>query len=298
MSAESVGLAEASGAGARWQGSAVVVFRQALRFRRTQIGLAIFTFILFIAIFGPLLAPASPTDLVAPPYGGPSDEARLGSDFLGRDTLSRFLYGGRSVLAMAFAATAIGVAAGVVIGLVAARARGWFDDLLMRTGDIVMAFPPIILALVVVSTIGPKVWIVVLTVAATHAPRVARLARGAALEVVERDFIAAADALGESRWRILVSEILPNIASPLLVEASLRLTFSITIVASLSFLGFGLQPPAADWGLMINENRSGLSVQLLPVVLPLGAIAALTVGVNLFADGLGRALVGIDRKVT
>jgi peptide/nickel transport system permease protein len=168
----------------------------------------------------------------------------------------------------------------------------------MRTGDIVMAFPPIILALVVVSTIGPKVWIVVLTVAATHAPRVARLARGAALEVVERDFIAAADALGESRWRILVSEILPNIASPLLVEASLRLTFSITIVASLSFLGFGLQPPAADWGLMINENRSGLSVQLLPVVLPLGAIAALTVGVNLFADGLGRALVGIDRKVT
>ena len=130
----------------------------------------------------------------------------------------------------------------------------------------------------------------------SHAPRVARVTRGAALEVVERDFVKSAEALGETRWSILVGELLPNISSPLLVEFGLRLTYSIGLVAAVSFLGFGLQPPAADWGLMINENRVGLTIQPWPVVLPVIAVGLLTVGTNLITDGIARAAIGIGRS--
>src|SRR5262249_2605854 len=150
----------------------------------------------------------------------------------------------------------------------------------------------------VVSTLGTTTWLLIAAVAMIHIPRVARLARGAALEVVERDFVKSAEALRGKRSKILLGEILPNITSPLLVETSLRLTFSIALVASLSFLGFGVQPPAADWGLMISENRNGLSIQPWGVVLPIAAIALLTIGTSLIADGLTRALVGIGRGVS
>lgn len=275
----------------------VLTVRQVASFRRTQLGLAIVLSLVFIASFGPLLAPKSPTAFVDVPYAEPSSGAKLGTDYLGRDVLSRFLSGGRSVLLLSLAATVLGVGAGMAIGLIAAYSRSWLDDVLMRLMDVFMAFPPILLALLVISTVEPKLWLLILTVGAGHAPRVARLVRGTALEVVERDFVKAAEALGETRTKILFSEILPNITTPLLVEASLRLTYSIGIIASLSFLGFGLQPPAADWGLMVSENRSGLTVQPWPVVLPVAAIGLLTIGTNLIADGLSRALVGIDRGV-
>jgi peptide/nickel transport system permease protein len=126
-------------------------------------------------------------------------------------------------------------------------------------------------------------------------PRVARVTRGAAAEVVERDFVRAVEAIGLPRRRILVGEVLPNVASPLIVETSLRLTFNIAVVAGLSFLGFGLQPPAADWGLMINENRNGLTLQPWPVLLPVLAIGLLTIGTSLIGDGVSRAAVGIER---
>ena len=129
----------------------------------------------------------------------------------------------------------------------------------------------------------------------TTAPRVARVARGAAVTIVERDFVLSAEALGESRARILLAEVLPNITSPLMVEASLRMTYSVGLVASLGFLGFGLQPPAADWGLMINENRLALVTQPWGAVLPVIAIAVLTIATSLIGDGLARATIGIDR---
>ncbi len=165
----------------------------------------------------------------------------------------------------------------------------------MRSMDVVLAFPQIALALVAIATVGPQLWLVVLVVGITHTPRVARVTRGAALEVVERDFIRSAEAMGDSRLRIMFGDVLPNITSPLLVEAGLRLTYSIGLIAALSFLGFGLQPPAADWGLMINENRQGLTLAPWGVVAPVVAIALLTIGTNLVADGLSRALIGIDR---
>jgi len=166
----------------------------------------------------------------------------------------------------------------------------------MRIADVFLAFPQIVLALLVVTAFGPKLWLIILTVAISHSPRVARVMRGAALQVVERDFVRAAEAVGEKRSRILFAELLPNVTSPLLVETGLRLTYSIGLMAGISFLGLGLQPPHADWGLMINENRLDVTVQPWAVLLPVLAIALLTVGTNLVTDGVARASIGVDRS--
>jgi peptide/nickel transport system permease protein len=270
--------------------------RAAATLPRTRLGLAIAGLVVAVALLGPLLAPHSPTQFVAPPYDPPSAKAWFGTDYLGRDTLSRFLWGGRSVLGLSVAATLLGLIAGIAIGLVAAYARNWLDDLLMRAMDVLLAFPQIVFVLLLISTLGPQLWLIVLTVAASHAPRVARVVRAAAAEVLTRDFVLSAEALGESRWWILSGEVLANISSPLLVEFGLRLTYSIGLVAAVSFLGFGLQPPAADWGLMINENRQALTIQPWPVVLPVIAVGLLTIGTNLIADGIARAAIGLGRS--
>ena len=272
------------------------ILRDALRIGRTRVGLGIVTVVVAIAVFGPLVAPHSPTEFVAAPNTGPSSDAIFGADALGRDVFSRFLHGGLSVLWMSAAATLIGVGTGVGIGLVAAYSRNWVDDVLMRGSDVVLAFPQIILALLAVSAIGPKLWLIVLVIAIGHTPRVARVMRGAALEVVERDFVKAAEVVGEKRSRIVFGELLPNVTSPLLVELGLRMTYSIGLIAAVSFLGFGLQPPTADWGLMINENRLSITVQAWSVLLPVLAIGLLTVGTNLITDGIARAAIGIGRK--
>jgi peptide/nickel transport system permease protein len=271
------------------------ILRDASRLTRTRIGLAIVGLMVAIALLGPLLAPHSPTEFVAAPNSGPSADALFGADALGRDVWSRFLNGGRTVLWLSVAATAIGIVLGTVVGLVAAYSRNWLDDVLMRANDVILAFPQIVFVLLAVSAIGPKLWLIVLTVGLTHAPRVARVMRGAGQEVVERDFIKAAEVVGEPRWRIVFGELLPNVTSPLLVEIGLRLTYSIGLVAALSFLGFGLQPPTADWGLMINENRLSITVQAWSVLLPVLAIGLLTVGTNLVTDGIARAAIRLDR---
>ena len=272
------------------------ILRNAVRIRRTQIGLAIVALMILIAFAGPLVAPYSPTEFVAPPNSRPSGEVIFGADTLGRDVLSRFLYGGRTVFVLSATATVIGVAAGAAVGLLAAYSRNWLDEVLMRAGDVLLAFPPIIFVLLLVAAVGPRLWLIVLTVAATHVPRTARVIRGAAVEVVERDYVRAAEAVGEKHWRILLGEILPNVTSPLLVELGLRMTYSIILVAGISYLGFGLQPPTADWGLMINENQLSITVQPWAVVLPTAAIGLLTVGTNLVTDGIARVAIGIDRR--
>jgi peptide/nickel transport system permease protein len=273
----------------------VLLARRAWHQDRTKVGGALVCLLVGVALIGPIVAPHAPAEFAAAPFAPPSAAAPLGADNLGRDVLSRFLWGGRSVLGLSLAATAIGLVLGALIGLVAAYSRSVLDDVLMRGMDVILAFPSIVLALVAVATVGPTLWLLVLAVGLTTAPRVARVTRGASLEIVERDFVQAAEAMGASRRTILLTEILPNILSPLLVEASLRLTYSIGLIAGLSFLGFGLQPPAADWGLMINENRQGLTVQPWGVVLPVIAIALLTIGTSLIGDGLARAAAGIER---
>jgi peptide/nickel transport system permease protein len=271
------------------------LLRSAARLWRTRIGLLLVAVLAAVALLGPFVAPHSPTAFVGIPNTGSSSAARFGTDHIGQDVWSRFLWGGREVLGMAVVATAIGLVLGALVGMVAAYARNILDDVLMRAMDVILAFPQIMLALVAIATVGPKTWLIVLTVGLTTMPRVARVTRGASQPIVERDFVAAAEALGVPRLRILVSEVLPNILSPLLVEANLRLTYSIGLIAGLAFLGFAPNPNGADWGTMIQENELALAVQPWGVVLPVIAIALLTIGTGLVGDGIARAAVGIDR---
>ena len=276
----------------------LMMLREAWRMGRTKIG---------VAIFGAIVAARRRR-----PVGSPRTRRRsswrrrsrrrpipkmwLGSDYIGHDVLTRVLYGGRTVILLALAATVIGLVLGVT-PRPHHRLRAALDrrDPSCVILDVVLAFPQIVLALLFVSILGPRLWLIVLIVGIGHAPRIARVARAATLEVSQRDFVRAAEAFGIARWKILFNEILPSITSPLLVEFGLRLTYSIGLIAALSFLGFGMQPPAADWGLMINENRIGVIIQPWPVVVPVLLIGILTIGTNLIADGLGRALIGIER---
>jgi peptide/nickel transport system permease protein len=267
----------------------------ALGLGRTRIGLGLGLIIAAIAIFGPLIAPHGPADFIGLPNTGPSGAARFGTDHLGQDVWSRFLDGGREILLLATAATLLGLAIGTSLGLLAAYSKGALDDVLMRSMDVILAFPSIMLALVAIATLGASGWLIILAVGLTNVPRVARVTRAAAQPIVERDFVAAAEAIGVPRWRILFGEILPNVLSPLMVEASLRLTYSIGLIAGLAFLGFTPNPNGADWGLMIQENQIALVVQPWGVVLPIIAVALLTMGTGMVGDGIARAAAGIDR---
>jgi peptide/nickel transport system permease protein len=272
------------------------LLRATLRQWRGRIGLLLVAVMVFIALAGPLLAPYSPTQFVGVPNHGPMHAALFGTDILGRDVWSRFLDGGRSVLGMAAGATGIGVGLGLAVGLAAAYLGSVVDEVLMRISDVFMAFPQIVLALLLLAAFGPSVPLIILVVGLSNAPRVARVIRGAAHAVVEQDFVRSAEAAGESSARIIFGELLPNVTSPLLVELGLRLTYSIGLIAAINFIGLGLQPPTADWGLMINENRLSVTVQPWGVVLPVIAIALLTIGTNLLTDAFSQAVIGIDRR--
>ncbi|HQZ36380.1 MAG TPA: ABC transporter permease [Ilumatobacteraceae bacterium] len=269
--------------------------RSALRLWRTRIGVALVLLLVGIAIIGPWVAPYGPAEFVGTANLREVKGAWLGTDYFGQDVWSRFLHGGRSILFLASVSTLIGFVFGAAVGLVAAYNRGRIDDALMRFMDIVLAFPQLLLALVALTTVGPQSWLIIAIVGFTTIPRIARITRGATVPVVERDFVAAAEALGESRFRIITRELLPNVTGPLLVEANLRLTYSIGIIAGLGFLGFSTERNAADWGLMVQENRVALSVQPWGTVLPAIAIALLTIGTGLIADGMSRTVAGIDR---
>jgi peptide/nickel transport system permease protein len=271
------------------------VLGRAARTPRGAAGLAIGGAVILLAVIGPLVAPKSATAFVTLPFSRPSASLPLGGDVLGRDVLSRTLDGGWELLLMAAVATALGVAAGTACGVTGAYAGGWADHVLMRTVDIVLAFPQLIFALLLVSVIGPKAWLIVLAVGISHAPQVARVTRAAALDVCERDFVRAAQILGIPGRKVLSREVLPSLTSVLMVEVGLRFTYSILVIAGLSFLGFGLQPPSPNWGQMINENRVGLATNPWGVLAPTILIALLTIGVNTFTDAVARSSLGVGR---
>ena len=275
-----------------WAGT----LRRAASLPRGRAGLAIVGLVVAVAVIGPFIAPHSDTASLLGPYSTPSSHALHGGDELGRDVLSRILDGGWVLLAMAAAATIIGVAVGSVSGIAAAYLQGKLDAAIMRTVDVILAFPQLVFALLLVSIVGPKIWLTVLAVGFSHAPQVARVMRSAALDVSERDFVKASELLGTARRRVMAKEILPNLTSPLMVESGLRLTYSIVIIAGLAFLGFGQPPPAANWGTMINENRDGLVLNPWAVVVPAVLIALLTIGTNTFTDAVARVSIGIDRE--
>ncbi|WP_181273000.1 ABC transporter permease [Brevibacterium oceani] len=268
----------------------VPFYKRVLAQKQGKIGLTITLIIVILALCGPLLLPwatgNTATQFVTKPF---SPYGLFGSDNLGRDVFSRFLAGGLTLIVYAVLATVLGMVVGAIVGMLAAYVGGRFDAVIMRLNDIFLAIPQLVFALLAITVLGPQGWVLVTVIGLTHAPRVARVARSATLGVITEDYIKAAEMYAMPRWKVLLRELLPNITGPLSVEAGLRLTYSIGYIASLSFLGLGLQPPAADWGLMINENRIALSIQPWGVLLPVIAIALLTIGTNLLADSFARA---------
>jgi peptide/nickel transport system permease protein len=271
--------------------------RQALRLRRTQVGLVAVVLVVGVALLGPVFAPDSATAFVGEPFHGPMAGAPFGTDVLGRDVLSRFLDGGRKILLIAFAGTVLGIAVGTSLGLLAGYSRRIVDDIAMRVIDLLMSFPGIVLALLLITISGPNELVLIGVVALSFMPFTSRVVRSSTMQLRDSDFVRYAQGAGTPTRRILFGEILPNITGPLTVEFGIRLTQSIGTIAGLDYLGLGVSPPTPDWGLMVQENQGGLISAPWSVVLPIIAIAVLAVGVNLVTDGIAHAAAGIDRTV-
>jgi peptide/nickel transport system permease protein len=269
--------------------------RFALSSPSTFIGLLLVAINVVVALAAPLLAPFPPiqTDALAA-IEGPSGIHLLGTDQLGRDVLSRVLYGGRYALLVSLTATVLAVGIGTVLGCLAAYRRGWFDEVLTRVLDAVLSVPAILALLVVVTVLGTGAPVIVLAATVVYAPAVIRVVRAAAFGIVGLDYVTAARARGEGFWPTMVREIWPNILDVVMVEFAMRASWIVLLVSSLSFLGFGANPPTPDWGLMVSENRTMMTVVPSATLGPIIALASLIVGLNLAADGIAKAR-GIDR---
>ncbi|MCG7202691.1 ABC transporter permease [Streptomyces arenae] len=263
--------------------------------RPALVGLAVVAVHVLVALLAPLLTSYDPiTGDASHALLGPSPQHWAGTDQYGRDVLARVLYGGRYALGVSVAATLVTVALGTVVGCAAALRGGWFDDLLGRVLDAILSVPSILALLVVVTALGTGPAVIVLAIAVVYVPQVVRVVRGAALAVVPMDYVTAARARGESTWAILRREVLPNITDVVCVEFAMRASWVVLLISSLSFLGFGADPPTPDWGLMVAENRTAITVVPMASLAPIIALATLVVGLNLAADGLAKAW-GVDR---
>lgn len=258
-------------------------------------GIALIAVHVVIAVAAPLIAAYPPvaTDPMAAVIG-PSSAHWLGTDQLGRDVLSRVIYGGRNAMLISLVAAVLAVGVGTALGLAAAYFRGLFDEILMRILDAVLSVPAILALLVVVSVLGAGAPVIVLAATIVYCPAVIRVVRAGASSVVGLDYVTAARARGERSLATMRREVLPNVLDVVLVEFAMRASWIMLLVSSLSFLGFGANPPTPDWGLMVSESRSLLTVTPWAAVGPIVALATLIVGLNLAADGLAKAR-GIDR---
>ena len=260
------------------------------------IGLSLILFWVVMALAAPLIAPFPPNQNLIPmvkPLGVAPGGRHfwLGTDQLGRDILSRLLWGARTVLLYAPMATALAFAVGITGGLLAGYRRGWVDDLLSRVGDLVLAFPALVLYVVIISRFGASGVNIVLAVTLASAPAVMRLTRGLVLQLRSRAFVAAAQLRGEPAWRVMLVEILPNAVGPLIVDGCLRLGYVAITIGTLGFLGLGLPPPDPDWGGMINQGRQYALIFPHMVIAPCLAVSSLVLGFNLLADGLRARLL-------
>lgn len=272
---------------------------RALRFVRTGrgvVGLAILGFVVAVALFGPFFAPHHPSDILGAPGSPPSGSFPLGTDYLGHDVLSRVLWGGRSVLWLSLAATTLSFALGMAIGGIAGYSRSIVDPVLMRLVDVVLSFPPLLLFILVVTSVGNSYPMIIVTIAVILAPGIARIVYSATREASVRGYTEAAITRGERTGAILLREILPNILGPVIANLGLTVTFSVLLVAAATFLGFGVQPPNANWALMISENRDFLSLNVWATVVPAALIALLTIGVNMVGDAISHTLGRTDRR--
>ena len=260
-------------------------------------GLAILTMLVIIVVLGPEFSPYKPGTIISvKAYALPGGDALLGTDYLGRDVLSRMLYGGRVTLSLALVTSMLGCGLGVIVGFGSSLSGGNVDGVIAATIDFMLSLPPIIFALVVLAGFGPTIPVLVVVVSIVQMPRVARIARSLATDVAVQEFVEVARARGDTKLQIMVFEILPNTLPTLWVEFALRFTFSILLLSALSFLGLGIQPPTADWGAMVRENLTGLRLGALAAVMPAATISLVTVGVNLLIDGISKGDQGYLAK--
>lgn len=258
--------------------------------RRNKVGFVggiLVVFISLIAVFAPWVAPGDPSATqILHRLKPPSSEFKFGTDNFGRDILSRIIYGARVSLQVGFLAVAIGVVGGIVFGLLSGYYGGWVDQVTMRIMDVLFAFPSILLALVVVATLGSGLTNVMIAIGITYVPVFTRVVRSAVLSLRESDFIAAEVALGASDRRILLVHVLPNITAPIIVQATLAISGAVLTEATLSFLGLGIQPPAPSWGSMLSESRRFMELAPWTAIFPASAIMVTVMSFNLFGDGL------------
>lgn len=264
-----------------------------VRFRHhpgAMVGLAFLAAWIFLAVFAYWIAPYDPAGLVGQARQAPSQAHWFGTDTLGRDVLSRVLYGGRVSISLGLISVALGGIPGVVLGLVAGYFGGWIDTVISRFIDALLAFPSILLALVVIASLGPSIQNVMIAVGVATMPEYARLVRGSVLAIKEQPYVEAARLVGNSHWRIMIRHILVNANAPIVVLATLQVGNAILIGSGLSFLGLGAQPPTAEWGLMTAEGRQVLRRAWWIATFPGLAILSVVVACNLVGDGIRSAL--------
>jgi peptide/nickel transport system permease protein len=257
-----------------------------------MLGAFLVLFWVLVAIFAPLIAPFDPNSSIQP-FAKPGMEAVkvggtfwLGTDHIGRDILSRIVWGSRTVLIYAPLATICAYTLGILMGLAAGYRGGWTDDILSRIADIILSFPVLVLYIIIIATIGASGFNIIIAITFASSPGIMRIVRGLVLDLRNRDYVAAAQTRGESDWRVMLVEILPNARGPLIVDACLRLGYVIITIGVLGFLGLGLPPPDPDWGGMVNETRQMAMAFPHMTLFPCIAISSLILGFNLLADGL------------
>jgi peptide/nickel transport system permease protein len=241
---------------------------------------------IFCAVFAPLIAPYGESQIVGSVWQPMGGDHLLGTDNLGRDLFSRLIFGARTTIFVALAATVLSFSLGMLLSFTAAVTGGFIDQAFSRFNDLMMAIPTLIFALVVLAVLPQQLWILILVMAVLDSTRVYRIGRAVALDVAVMEFVEAARLRGEGTGWIIFREILPNTLSPLLAEFGLRFAFSILFLSTLSFLGLGIQPPAADWGGMVKDNKDGIIFGISAALIPGGAIAGLAICVNLVVDWL------------
>jgi len=258
-----------------------------------KIGVVVVAFWVIMVIVGPWVAPFHEADIIADDsYLGPGYVTEgegthwLGTDYLERDIFSRILWGSRMTVGISFIATLLAYAMGVTAGIAAAVKRGWYDMILSRINDAILSLPTIMLGLLIVVSFGSSIPILIGTAAVIYASSVFRIARALGQDIMVMDYVESAQARGETIWWIIFREVLPNAVMPLATDFGLRLVFVVLFISSLSFLGLGIQPPAADWGSMVRQNLEGLQYGSLAPVWPALAIASFTIAINLIVDDI------------
>jgi len=271
--------------------SFITSFLKLIRHRAPVVlGVIIVAIFVMMAIFGPFIAPYDATTLhVDQRFAPPSRVFPLGTDNFGRDIASRIILGTRSILSVAVLATGLAILLGTFVGLISGYLGGVIDEISTRLLDTIMSIPLLLMVMMIISVLGTSIVYLVLGVGVIYTPLVARVVRSGVLQERTKDYVSVARVRGESVLYIVSREILPNIASQIIVEGSIRIGYAILLVATLGFLGLGVQPPTPDWGLMVSEGRSFIITAPNIVLVPAGAIALLVIGINLLADGIKEA---------